>query len=229
MKREREDSESPLALFKRFQEKFRECELVPHARGLARGHSDYGQPGEYFNLDAGRLYLAVHQSVPDGAVRQEAIRFMKDAPYVNLVEANVSFSVQFDSSQGMRAPFMEGLWQALQDGPMKGFKVFMDPVFDPNVDPGEVFTWNDQGVRPSGPLEISFTANVMSPWLHNLIGKPWCFVESWRQFIPPGPERAAIEMAIDLEKAKKRTSTQRGEEEGIRAQLRSLIAEQVPA
>jgi hypothetical protein len=108
-------------------------------------------------------------------------------PAFQVRTGGLAFSFVFDpsSEEEMGRQFTKAAVVALYEGPFKGRRFFMDPKFDR---PGFIV----------GAADISFSvAGDPIPGFYP--GE--ATAHDWTFFIPEGPERAAVQAAVDLEDA----------------------------
>lgn len=181
---------TPLALFEEFRPRFREITWCP--RGLALGAS-YLPPcsGMSSTLSGSDFYLEpmhIGQKKPIDHV-------MNDMPRLNTRKAGLKFSVDFDAAGCFADQFNRVLWQAIQEGLFKGRHFFMDPVFEPGRSSTSISAYTGTHVR------ITVEGGKI-PGFHpapNLLA----YHDGWRVYVPPSPERDAIEAALALEHARR--------------------------
>jgi len=180
-----------LALFEILQPRFRE--IIWHADGLqnenlllAPGYPGQKEPIPHVgHASEGQLYSTW---LPRYGRERSDWR-----PSFNIREGNLAFGFTFDptgdlsldpETKGLTDQLEEAALRALRHGPFKERCFFMNPKFEI---PLTLFLQK---------VEFSHTGDpIPGLWLGEVMVHDWTF------FIPEGPERDAIRMAIDLERA----------------------------
>lgn len=187
---------SPLELFKKLQKRHRE--ITWHSDGFSRVESS----NEKLLLVPG--FLGYKDSIPRTAYTPKGQmydvwlpRYGKDRsdwhPSFNIRCGGLAFDFTFDpaTEKGLKDQLEETMLRALRYGPFKELCFFMDPKFElrhPSNKPDLVkSTTNVEFSHTGDPVPGLFLGEVR--------------VHDWTFFIPEGPEREIVQMAIDLEQA----------------------------
>lgn len=202
-----------LSLFKRFQPKFREIEWHPHERGVLhlneRGPLYDTMYKELFPLSPG--YLGSGEIIPntectDGGSRSN-VWWTQLTPSFNIREGLLRFGFVFDpeSKEEIEEQVGRAIVKALYDGPFKGRRFFMDPVYKKHGDTIGRDLWvHGTKVCLDSELDgmiVEFSIDDSDNPIHGLDFGQAVMASKWHFFIPDGPERRAIQAAIDLEAA----------------------------
>ncbi|MEX0917754.1 MAG: hypothetical protein WDZ93_01205 [Candidatus Paceibacterota bacterium] len=181
---------SSIALFEKFRPKFRE--ITWHPCGLAHNHDSRELWGRCMSsrISGTNFYL---EPVHIGQ-KKPIEHIMNGKPCLNVEQAGLKFSVDFDAADGFANQFNEALWQAIQEGPLKGRRFFMDPVFKDGKLPTSVHSYTSAYVR----ITVEGGEVVGLDLAHNMLA----YHLGWEAYIPPSPERQAIETALSLEDAR---------------------------
>lgn len=200
-----------LSLFKRFQPKFREIEWHPHERGVLhlneRGPLYGTMYKELFPLSPG--YLGSGEIIPDtekdAGGRQSSVWWSQLTPSFNVREGALRFGFVFDpeSKEEIEEQVGRAIVKALNDGPFKGRRFSMDPVYKK---PGDTidFDLKIRGTKVCLDSELDgmmVKFSVDGDPIQGLGFGEGFMATKWHFFIPDGPERKAIQAAIDLEAA----------------------------
>ncbi|OYV63284.1 MAG: hypothetical protein B7X03_02520 [Parcubacteria group bacterium 21-58-10] len=188
-----------LELFKRLQPKFRE--ITWHANGFTT-EEPYKFVVEGLILRNENLllvpgFLGKDEPIPSTGHTPGGQMYstwwsdygtgQKDCrPSFQFREGNLAFNFAFDPSVGkaMKYQLEKAAERALLNGPFKGRRFFMDPKLR---------------FHHRGLIDVEFHTDGHGPISGLYLGE--ATAHDWTFFIPEGPERRAIQAAIDLEHA----------------------------
>ena len=217
---------SSLELFKRLQPKFRE--ITWHANGFTTEEPHRfvvdGLILQNENLLLAPGYLGQKEPISSMATMPKGPMYQfwwadhgmgrKDCrPSFQFREGNLAFNFTFDpaAKEAMKYQLEKAAERALFDGPFKGRRFFMEPKFGYPISTCAYY----------GSVEVKFS-NEGNPVTGLHLGE--ATAHDWTFFIPDGPERTAIQTAIDLECARDAQEEYHGHDP-VRSTVRELQAQ----